>query len=162
VRRDLRDAAAGNVVTSMFTFDEITEVAGEEMLVGTAPLVPLIAISMLLTMAGVYGVLALAITRRSRELAVRVAIGATAGDLIRLVTAHSARLLLTGASAGIGLTFALARIVRASGGAGSFYDPPWQAFVVPILIVAVIGVLATWIPSRRALTINPASLLRPT
>ena len=65
----------------MFTFDEITEVAGQEMLVGTAPLVPLIAIGMMLTMAGVYGVLAFAITRRSRELAVRVAIGATAGDL---------------------------------------------------------------------------------
>jgi hypothetical protein len=162
VRRELRDAAAGNAVTSMFTFDEITEVAGEEMLVGTAPLVPLIAIGMLLTMAGVYGVLTFAITRRSRELAVRVAIGATPRDLIRLVTAHSARLLVAGAGAGIGLTFALARIVRASGGAGSIYDPPWPAFAVPILIVAIIGLLATWIPSRRVLTINPATLLRTT
>ena len=162
VRRELRDAAAGNVVTGMFTFEEITSVAGEEMLVGTAPLVPLIAIGMLLTMAGIYGVLAFAITRRSRELAVRVAIGATAGDLIRLVTAHSARLLVSGAAAGIGLTFALARIVRANGGAGSIYDPPWQAFVVPVLIVAVTGALATWIPSRRALTIDPATLLRST
>jgi hypothetical protein len=162
VRRELRDAAAGTVVTGIFTFDEITEVAGEEMLVGTAPLVPLIAIGMLLTMAGVYGVLAFAITRRSRELALRVAIGATAGDVVRLVTAHSLRLLMTGATAGIGLTFALARVVRANGGAGSIYDPPWQAFVVPILIVAVIGLLATWIPSRRALTISPATLLRTT
>jgi ABC-type antimicrobial peptide transport system permease subunit len=162
MRRELRDASAGNVVTSMFTFDEITEVAGEEMLVGTAPLLPLIAIGMLLTMAGVYGVLAFAMTRRSRELAVRVAIGATAGDLIRLVAAQSARLLVTGATAGIGLTFALARIVRANGGAGSIYDPPWQAFVVPILIVVIIGALATWIPSRRARTINPATLLRTT
>jgi putative ABC transport system permease protein len=162
VRRELRDAAAGNVVTGMFTFDEITDVAAEEMLVGTAPLVPLIAIGMLLTMAGVYGVLAFAIARRSRELAVRVAIGATAADLIRLVTAHSARLLMTGTVLGIGLTFALSRIVRASGGAGSIYDPPWPAFVVPILIVAVIGALATWIPSRRALKINPAVLLRTT
>lgn len=162
VRRELRDAAAGNVVTGAYTFDEITEVAAGEMLVGAAPLVPLIAIGMLLTMAGVYGVLAFAITRRSRELAVRVAIGATAGDLIRLVTAHSARLLMMGTATGIGLTFALARIVRASGGAGSVFDPPWPAFVVPILIVAVIGVLATWIPSRRALKINPAALLRTT
>jgi predicted permease len=162
LRRELRDAAAGNVVTGMFTFDEITEVAGQEMLVGTAPLVPLIAIGMMLTMAGVYGVLAFAITRRSRELAVRVAIGATAGDLVRLVTAHSARLLAMGTVAGIGLTFALSRIVRANGGAGSIYDPPWPAFVVPILIVAMIGALATWIPSRRALKINPSALLRAT
>ena len=48
-----------------------------EVLIGTAPLVPLIAIGTLLTTAGIYGVLAFAITRRSRELAVRMAIGAT-------------------------------------------------------------------------------------
>ena len=117
---------------------------------------------MLLTLAGVYGVLAFAITRRSRELAVRVAIGATSADLVRLVTAHSARLLMMGTTAGIGVTFGLARIVRASGAAGSIYDPPWPAFVVPILIVVIIGALATWIPSRRALRINPATLLRST
>ena len=162
LRRELRDAAAGNVVTGMFTFDEITMVAGQEMLVGTAPLVPLIAIGMMLTMAGVYGVLAFAIARRSRELAIRVAVGASSGDLIRLVTAHSARLLAMGTIAGVGLTFGLARIVRSNGGAGSIYDPPWPAFVVPILIVAIIGALATWIPSRRALNINPATLLRST
>jgi MacB-like periplasmic core domain/FtsX-like permease family len=162
LRRELRDASAGNVVTGMFTFDEVSVVAGQEMLVGTAPLVPLIAIGMMLTMAGVYGVLAFAIARRARELAVRVAIGATAGDLVRLVTAHSARLLAIGTVAGIALTFALSRVVRANGGAGSIYDPPWAAFVVPILIVAIIGVLATWIPSRRALRINPATLLRST
>ena len=162
VRRELRDAAAGNAVTGIFTFDEITEIAAAEMLIGTAPLVPLSAIGIMLTMAGVYGVLAFAITRRSRELAIRVAIGATAGDLIALVTAHSARLLAIGAALGIGLTFTLARIVRANGGAGSIYDPPWQAFVIPIAIVVAIGALATWIPSRRALKINPATLLRAT
>jgi hypothetical protein len=162
LRRELRDAAPGNVVIGMFTFDEVSVVAGQELLVGTAPLVPLIAIGMMLTTAGVYGVLAFAIARRSRELAVRVAIGATAGDLVRLVSAHSARLLAMGTAAGVGLTFALSRVVRANGGAGSIYDPPWPAFVVPILIVAAIGILATWIPSRRALRINPSALLRAT
>jgi ABC-type antimicrobial peptide transport system permease subunit len=67
-----------------------------------------------------------------------------------------------GTAAGVGLTFALSRVVRANGGAGSIYDPPWPAFVVPILIVAAIGILATWIPSRRALRINPSALLRAT
>jgi ABC-type antimicrobial peptide transport system permease subunit len=53
-------------------------------------------------------------------------------------------------------------IVRASGGGGSFLDPRWPAFVVPVLIIAVIGLLAAWVPSRRALRINPAILLRTT
>jgi ABC-type lipoprotein release transport system permease subunit len=50
--------------------------------------------------------------------------------------------------------------VRASGGAGSIWDPAWQAFIAPLLIIAIIGVFATWLPSRRAMRINPAALLR--
>jgi len=160
LRRELPASVAGLTVGNAFTYEEITQVSAQEVLVGTAPLVPLIVIGMLLTTAGIYGVLAFAIARRSRELAVRVAIGATGRDLVRLVTAHSARLVLIGTACGIGLTFALSRIVRASGGAGSIYDPAWPAFVVPVLIVAVIGALATLIPSRRALKINPAVVLR--
>lgn len=160
LRQEIRRSLAGTVVAGAFTYDEITIVGAKELLVGTAPLVPLIAIGMLLTTAGIYGVLAFAITRRSRELAVRVAIGATARDLVRLVTAHSLRLVVLGTTLGVGLTFALSRIVRASGGAGGVYDPDWPSFVVPVAIVVAIGAAATWIPSRRALAINPAVVLR--
>jgi ABC-type antimicrobial peptide transport system permease subunit len=50
--------------------------------------------------------------------------------------------------------------VRASGGAGSLYDPPLLAFVLPLILVAVVAMLATWIPARRALRVNPALLLK--
>jgi putative ABC transport system permease protein len=160
VRREVRDGSPGTVVADAYTFDQILRVMGQEILLGTAPLVPLISIGMLLTTAGIYGVLAFAITRRSRELAVRMAIGATGRDLIRLVSAHTARLLSAGTGLGIALTFGLSRVVRASGGGGSIFDPPMQAFVVPVLILLAIGALATWIPSRRALKIDPAVLLR--
>jgi ABC-type antimicrobial peptide transport system permease subunit len=159
-RREIRDAAPGNVVTNTYTLDQIIAVMGQEMLVGTAPLMPLIAIGMLLTTAGIYGVLAFAITRRSRELAVRVAIGASRRDVIQLVVAHSLRLVAAGSALGIGVTFGLSRIVRAGGGGGSIYDPAWPSFAIPVLIVLAIGALATWLPSRRALRINPAVLLR--
>ena len=92
----------------------------------------------------------------------RVAIGATGRDLIRLVIAHSVRLLLAGTACGIGLTFVLSRLARSGGGDGSIYDPDWPAFVVPVLIVFVIGALATLMPSRRATKIDPAVLLRTT
>jgi len=160
LRREIRRGLAGTLVAGAFTYEEITIVGAKELLVGTAPLVPLIAIGMLLTTAGIYGVLAFAITRRARELAVRVAIGATGRDLVRLVSAHSLRLLLVGSACGVGVTFALSRIVRASGGAGGVYDPDWPSFVVPVAIVGVVGALATWIPSRRATKINPATVLR--
>ena len=160
IRRHVRDAVPGTVVASAITIDQVLAIGGRELLIGTAPLFPLIVIGMLLTMAGIYGVLAFAIARRSRELAVRIAVGATGRDLVRLVSAHTLRLVGVGATAGIAVTFGLSRIVRTSGGAGSIWDPGLEAFVIPVLIVIVIGAAATWIPSRRALRINPAELLR--
>jgi len=160
VRRALLDASTGVVVASAYTIRQMMNIQGEETLLGTAPFFPLIVIGMLLTSSGIYGVLAFAIARRSRELAVRVAIGASRRDQARLVTMHSLRLLGLGSVTGVGLTFALSRVVRAAGGSGSLYDPEWPAFVLPVLIVFVFGALATWIPTRRALRINPVVLLR--
>jgi len=160
IRRDTPAAAAGTVVTSAATLDGIIDISGQEILVGTAPLAPLVATGMLLTAAGIYGVLAFAIARRTREFAVRVAIGASHRDIVRLVTTHSVRLIATGTICGIGATFALGRIVRASGGGGSFLDPEWTAFAVPVVILAVVGAIATWVPARRVLRIDPARVLR--
>ena len=160
VRQEIRDALTGTSVTSTSTADGLLTAIGQEILVGTAPLFPLIVIGLLLTTAGIYGVLAFAVTRRSRELALRIAIGADRWDVIRLVSTQSLKLVAAGCTLGIGLTFVLSRLVRASGGAGSIWDPAVQAFITPLLVVAIIAVFATWLPSRRAMKINPAELLR--
>ena len=162
VRREIRDASTGTVVASAFTVDQIIRVMGQELLVGTAPLFPLIVIGMLLTTAGIYGTLAFAIARRSRELAIRAAMGASGRDLVRLISRQTVFLVASGASLGIGLTYGLARLVRASGGAGSVFDPTASAFVAPLIAIVAIGVVATWVPSRRARRIDPAVLLRTT
>jgi hypothetical protein len=162
IRREIRDTAAGTEVRRLYTLTEMRNIIGQELLVGTAPLFPLITIGLLLTAGGIYGVLAFAVTRRARELAVRLAIGATGRDVIGLITKQTARLVGLGAFIGVGVTFALSRIVRAGGGAGSLYDPPPLAFFVPVIILIAIGALASWIPSKRALKINPAIVLRAT
>ncbi len=160
LRQEVRNFAPGTAVSSVHAVDEMVSASGQEILVGTAPLLPLIAIGMLLTGAGIYGVLAFAVARRSRELAVRIAIGSTPRQLLRLVMGQSLRLIAIGAGCGVAVQFALSRIVRASGGEGSFMDPAWPAFVIPVAIIVIIGAAATWAPSRRALRINPATLLR--
>ena len=160
IRRTAQQSAAGTTAPRAYTFDQIATIMGQEMLVGTAPLLPLISIGTLLTAAGIYGVLAFAITRRSRELAVRVAIGATSSDIVGLVAAQSARIVCTGAGAGLAATFALTRIVRATGGAGSIFDPAPHVFVAPAAIVLLVAAVATWVPSRRAARIDPSVLLR--
>jgi predicted permease len=162
IRMDVREAAAGTIVTDAVTVDQMIRLMSEEMLLGTAPLFPLIAIGLLLTAAGIYGVLAFAIARRSRELAVRVAVGASPQDLLALVSSHAFRLIAVGSTLGVALTFGLARLVRAGGGAGSIYDPSLGAFVVPVIIVLAVGGLATLLPSRRAMKIDPVVLLRST
>ena len=162
VRRALRNGPPGITVRNAFTLRRIIIVQGQEYLAGTAPLFTLVVIGMMLTSSGIYGVLAFAIARRSRELAIRVAIGAARGNQIALVMTHSLRLVLIGSTLGIALTFGLSRLVRAAGGAGSLFDPPWPAFVIPVAIVVVAAMLASWIPARRALRVNPASLLKAT
>lgn len=160
LRRDLPKALPGSGVSQAFAVDEVMRIAGQEILVGTAPLVPLIATALLLTAVGVYGVLAFAVTRRSRELAVRAAVGATGRDLLRLVAGHSARLVIAGIVAGLGGTFTLVGLMRANGGGGSMFDPSWPALVVPAAVVMVVAALASWVPSRRARRVDPAILLR--
>jgi putative ABC transport system permease protein len=160
VRRAVRDAAAGTIVTRAYTFDTIRTVGSQEAFLGTTPLFPLITIGVLLTMTGIYGVLAFALSRRARELAVRLAIGASGRDLAWLIAGSTARLVAIGAAFGVGATFVLSRIVRASGGAGSWLDAEWPSFVVAVAVISAVAAVAAWVPVRRSQRIDPATLLR--
>jgi putative ABC transport system permease protein len=160
VRQEMRSVGAGTTSANAETIDQVIDIMAQEMMAGTAPLLPLVTIGLMLTTAGIYGVLAFAIARRARELAVRVAVGASPHDLVGLVAAHTFKLVGVGAALGLLLMLLLARLVRSGGGAGSIWDLSLQAFVWPVVTVAVVAVLATWIPSRRALAIDPVVLLR--
>ncbi len=160
LRKRITDDVTGTAVSGAHTFAQIIRIMGQEMLVGTAPLLPLISIGTLLTMAGIYGVLAFAVSRRARELAVRMAVGAAPRDLVWAVMRKTLTLVAAGAAIGIGVTYALSRVVRAGGGAGSIYDPALQAFILPLAAIAAIGLIATFLPARRAASIDPVTLLR--
>jgi predicted permease len=160
VREATLDSAAGNRVASIYTLDQITEIAAQEILVGTAPLAPLVFTGILLTAAGIYGVLAFSVTRRSRELAMRMAVGATRGTVCRLVIAQGMTLIVVGAGLGGAATFALARLVRSFGPDAGFLDIDLVGLAASVALIAVIGVLATSVPSRRAMRLDLAPLLR--
>ena len=160
VRNEIRAVGAGTASASAETVDQVIAVMGQEVMVGTAPLVPLVTIGLLLMTAGIYGVLAFAIARRSRELAIRVAVGASARDVVGLVARHTLRLVVVGLVLGMFVMFGLARLVRSGGGADSIWDPSVLAFVWPVAAVAAVAAIATWIPARRALAIDPVILLR--
>jgi predicted permease len=163
LQRAVRTFDGGTMaVTDAYTYAGMLATMSGEWLVTIAPLGPLVAIGIALTAVGIYGVLAFAIERRTRELAVRVALGATARDQVGLVGGRSARLVAIGAGGSVGVAFLLARVARVAGGAGSYMDPPWTAFVLPVVIMVVVAAIATWLPTRRARRIDPAILLRTT
>jgi predicted lysophospholipase L1 biosynthesis ABC-type transport system permease subunit len=160
LRKEVTALATGNIVSNAIPLQQIVQIGSQEILATAVPLAPLVIIAMILSAAGIYGVLAFTVARRSTEMAVRVAVGADRSHLIRLVAWQSLRVVAVGLLFGVGGTFALTRL--AQGGGGIFDSPGWSAFVVPMAIVALIGAVATWLPARRAVRTDPARLLRST
>jgi len=116
------------------------------------------ALALLLASLGLYGVLAYAVTQRSREIGVRIALGATAGDITRMVVGRG--LVLTGSGLAIGLAAARAAtraMQKMLYGVGAT-DPATFAAVGAIL--AVVALAACWLPARRATRVDPIVVLR--
>ncbi len=116
------------------------------------------ATALLLAAIGIYGVMAFAVTSRTRELGVRAALGATPGDLIRMVLAQGLLLTLLASAIGLAAAVALTRFMASM----LFNITPTD----PLTFVGVGGVLglvamaATFVPARRAMRVNPVTALR--
>jgi predicted permease len=114
--------------------------------------------ALLMAVIGLYGVISYAVTQRTQELGVRVALGAQPGEILRLVLGQGMR--LAGAGAGIGLLVSLAasRLLRNELFHVSSFDPLTFALMASILIGAAL--LASYIPARRATRVDPSVALR--
>jgi putative ABC transport system permease protein len=116
------------------------------------------ALGLALVTVGIYGVIANSVARRTREIGVRMALGATTADVLRLVMGRGARLIALGLVAGILGGFATMRFLESLLERGSAYDPVSIASVVAL--VALTGIIASGIPARRAARIPPVEALR--
>lgn len=161
IRQEVRHLGPAYTVPSAFAINDVIDVGAREILAFAAAMSPLLAIGVFLTATGIFGVLAFAIARRAKELALRIALGANRREVGRVVIVHTLGLLTAGSAVGVATTFALTRILgSADGGGSSFGTPGWEAFAVPVLVVVGVGALASWIPVARALRIDPALLLK--
>jgi ABC-type antimicrobial peptide transport system permease subunit len=112
----------------------------------------------MLSITGIFGMAATSVSRRLRELGIRVALGAQHREVLQAALGRAVKLLVVGSAAGLALGMLAARVLAFVVYGATPRDPLVLAGVV--LAMAALGLVATWIPAQRALSVDPLALLR--
>jgi putative ABC transport system permease protein len=118
----------------------------------------LAGLALLLAAIGTYGVVAFAVATRTREIGVRVALGARPADVLRLVLGGGLKLAAAGVMLGLGAALASARVLATMLYGVTPHDP--VTFAAIGAIVAAVAAAATYVPARRAMRVDPVVALR--
>jgi putative ABC transport system permease protein len=116
------------------------------------------ALALVLAVVGIYGVVSYSVAQRTQEIGVRVALGATRTDVMRLVVGHASALVVLGVAIGLVGAYALASLVRSLVFQVSERDP--LTFAVVAATLGAIGILASVIPALRATRVDPLLAMR--
>jgi len=115
-------------------------------------------IALILSVTGIYGVVAYRTQLRTHEIGIRVALGATRADVLRLVLMQGVRLTIVGLVLGLALAFGLTRFIAASLYGISATDP--TTIIAVVTLLGLMAVLACYLPAYRAMRVNPVSAIR--
>ena len=115
-------------------------------------------IALLLAAIGIYGVISYSVGCRTREIGIRIALGAKTGDVLRLVVKQGTKLVLAGVAIGLAASFAATRLMHGLLYGISATDALTLAGVSILLVLA--GVAACYLPARRAARVDPVVALR--
>jgi predicted lysophospholipase L1 biosynthesis ABC-type transport system permease subunit len=114
--------------------------------------------ALLLGIIGIYGVISYAVTQRTREIGIRMALGAHPGELQRMIVRHGLILAGVGVAIGAGAAVGLSRLMKSLLFEVSPLDPVTYAAVAAVLVTS--AVLASYLPARRAAAVDPLDALR--
>ncbi len=117
-----------------------------------------LAVALLLAAVGVYGLIAYTVVQRTREIGIRIALGAPPGRMLTMMLAEAFWMVLAGSAIGLPCALASARLVKHVLFGLSPYDPATLSMVVSALVA--VGVVAGYIPARRATKVDPMVALR--
>jgi predicted permease len=158
LRRALIDVDPAVPIASVRTLREQVDLNVNDdrlaMTIGTA----LGGAALLLAAVGLFGAMSYAVGRRTREIGVRLALGATPRDVGRLVLGEGLRLAVVGSMAGIAMAFWIGHLIRNRLYGVTPADP--LSFLAAVALLCAVALCASWIPARLATQVDPAQALR--
>ncbi len=158
IRAEIRRVAPDLPIESAVTMDEAVAASVAQprfrmLLVGLFALA-----ATLIATCGLYGLMAYAVTQRRREIGVRMALGATRRDVLRLVLARALRIVAVGLIVGLAGAVGVTRVLQTFLFGVTPTDP--MVFTIVTLLLVAVGLIAAWLPARRATRIDPWAALR--
>jgi predicted permease len=158
VRRQVQSLDTNLALTNVNTIGELIDQGLWAPRVGAALLSVFGALALLLAVVGVYGVLSYSVNQQTREIGIRMAMGAQTGRVMQLVVGQGMRLAIAGLVLGLLIALAGMRVLSSLLFGVSAHDP--LIFVSVSLVLAVAAFLACYIPARRATQVDPIIALR--
>ncbi len=158
VRGEVQQLDRNLPLTGVFTLNEIFGQALWAPRMAASLLAVFAGLSLVLSVIGIYGVMAYAVSQRTRELGIRMALGASRADVLRLVVGQGLRLTLLGVAFGLVASLAATRLIVSL--LYSVSPTDLVTFTVVPLVLAVAALLASYLPALRATRIDPMTALR--
>lgn len=160
IRRELATAAPGVPVFAIKTFRQHLDGSLQVLIVriGAALFSTFGGLALVLAVVGVYGVKAYSVARRTREIGIRMALGAEPRDIVTLILREGTVMIITGAAIGLVLALGLGQLLSRVLYEVSPIDP-WAFTLAPLALI-IAALVACWVPARRATKVSPLSALR--
>lgn len=158
IRTTLRSVDPDLAATDMHTMGDLISIAEARRRFQTSLLTVFAGIALILALVGLYGLMAFSVNRRTREVGIRMALGAERRNVLMLIVRNASVLIGCGLIAGLACTWAVTRLMKSFLFGVSEHDPLTVILVSSLLVVC--GLIAAFVPARRAASIDPVQALR--
>jgi putative ABC transport system permease protein len=158
VRRVVSETDPGSVIYSVQTMSDVLSNSLAARRLSMLLLAAFAALAVAMSCVGIFGVTSYLIGERTREIGIRMALGARRNDVLRLVVGQGARMVVLGVVVGVAASIALTRLMTHQLYGVGAHDP--LTFIGVPIVLLVVAILACYVPARRSTEIDPIIALR--